>query len=429
MYKIYVEKFGGASVNSALAVENVANILKGEIKKQEHNAKRVIVISAMGKTTNMLETLVNSWYYDKVFDEKIFDKILEFHYDIIEKLFKDQAQNCLGKINLLFNEIKNKLLHASSSDYNFVYDQIVSFGERISTNIVSEYLNHSGLKNKLVSALDIVKTDNNYRDANVDWKSTKTAVEEWLLPIMEYYDIVITQGFIGGTKENLTTTLSREGSDYSAAIISYSLKAENMTIWKDVPGLLNADPKRIENTTKLLRVPYKEAIELSYYGATIIHPKTIKPLENLSIPLYIKSFIDPEQEPTVICSDKELFPIVPNYIFKDNQLLLSISPKDFSFIAERNIAYIFEILAKHNVKVNLMQNSAISFSVCIDENLKTLPLLLEELSQWYKVRYNTSLQLVTIRHYNKQAIDNILKGRQSIIEQKNRTTVQFLINM
>lgn len=429
MYKIYVEKFGGASVNSALAVENVANILKGEIEKQEYNAKRVIVISAMGKTTNMLETLVNSWHYDKMFDEKIFDKILSFHYDIIEELFKDQAQNCLGKINLLFNEIKNKLLYTSSSDYNFVYDQIVSFGERISTNIVSEYLNYSGLKNKLVSALDIVKTDNNYRDANVDWKSTKTAVEEGLLPIMEYYDIVITQGFIGGTKENLTTTLSREGSDYSAAIISYSLKAENMTIWKDVPGLLNADPKRIENTTKLLRVPYKEAIELSYYGATIIHPKTIKPLENLSIPLYIKSFIDPEQEPTVICSDKELFPIVPNYIFKDNQLLLSISPKDFSFIAERNIAYIFEILAKHNVKVNLMQNSAISFSVCIDENLKTLPLLLEELSQWYNVRYNTSLQLVTIRHYNKQAIDNILKGCQSIIEQKNRTTVQFLINM
>ena len=392
--------------------------------------KRVIVVSAMGKTTNKLEDIVNKWFNSNIFYDEQYENLIEYHNNIIENLFSTKEQEgTKAKISLLFQELKSKLIRLPRNDYNFIYDSIVSFGERISTTIVSDFLNANKLTNKLVYAIDLIKTDNNYRDANVDWANTQKAVEETIVPILEHYDTVITQGFIGGTKENLATTLGREGSDYSAAILAHCLRSNSMTIWKDVPGLLNADPKRVENTTKLVSIPFKEAIELSFYGASIIHPKTIKPLENLSIPLYIKSFVKPEDEGSVICANPELNPIVPNYIFKDNQLLLSISPKDFSFIDEKNSASIFEIFARNKVKVNLMQNSAISFSVSVDENRNILPQLLEDLQKDYKVRYNTNLQLITIRHYNQQAIDSVLQNREKIIEQKSRTTAQFLVNM
>ena len=424
MENIFVEKFGGASVNSAEAVRNVFKILSMEQKK------RVIVVSAMGKTTNKLEDIVNKWFNSNIFYDEQYENLIEYHNNIIENLFSTKEQEgTKAKISLLFQELKSKLIRLPRNDYNFIYDSIVSFGERISTTIVSDFLNANKLTNKLVYAIDLIKTDNNYRDANVDWANTQKAVEETIVPILEHYDTVITQGFIGGTKENLATTLGREGSDYSAAILAHCLRSNSMTIWKDVPGLLNADPKRVENTTKLVSIPFKEAIELSFYGASIIHPKTIKPLENLSIPLYIKSFVKPEDEGSVICANPELNPIVPNYIFKDNQLLLSISPKDFSFIDEKNTASIFEIFARNKVKVNLMQNSAISFSVSVDENRNILPQLLEDLQKDYKVRYNTKLQLITIRHYNQQAIDSVLQKREKIIEQKSRTTAQFLVNM
>lgn len=424
MENIFVEKFGGASVNSAEAVRNVFKILSMEQKK------RVIVVSAMGKTTNKLEDIVNKWFNSNIFYDEQYENLIEYHNNIIENLFSTKEQEgTKAKISLLFQELKSKLIRLPRNDYNFIYDSIVSFGERISTTIVSDFLNANKLTNKLVYAIDLIKTDNNYRDANVDWANTQKAVEETIVPILEHYDTVITQGFIGGTKENLATTLGREGSDYSAAILAHCLRSNSMTIWKDVPGLLNADPKRVENTTKLVSIPFKEAIELSFYGASIIHPKTIKPLENLSIPLYIKSFVKPEDEGSVICANPELNPIVPNYIFKDNQLLLSISPKDFSFIDEKNTASIFEIFARNKVKVNLMQNSAISFSVSVDENRNILPQLLEDLQKDYKVRYNTKLQLITIRHYNQQAIDSVLQNREKIIEQKSRTTAQFLVNM
>lgn len=424
MENIFVEKFGGASVNSADAVRNVKHILSLEDKK------RIVVISAMGKTTNKLENIVNMWFNDATFFTQQYEELKDYHTNIIEDLFSgDDTESCKVKINLLFTELKNKMLHIPNTDYNFLYDSIVSYGEKISTTIVSEYLNACGLKNKLVSAVDLIKTDNNYRDANVNWELTKTSVKQTLEPIFPFVNMVITQGFIGGTKENLSVTLGREGSDYSAAILAHCMECKSMTIWKDVPGLLNADPKRVEKTTKLSSIPFKEAIELSYYGATIIHPKTIKPLENLSIPLYIKSFVNPEDEGSVICSNPNIVPVVPNYIFKDNQLLLSIFPKDFSFIAEKNIATIFDILAKNKVKVNLMQNSAISFSVCFDENRNILPQLLEDLQHDFKVRYNTQLQLITIRHYDQASIDDVLQGREKIIEQRSRRTVQFLVNM
>lgn len=377
MNDIFVEKFGGASVNSAKAVKNVETILKLSEKK------RIVVISAMGKTTNHLENLVNNFFNKKDIEEEYF-YILNYHTQLIEELFNNlDASTALSKLQELCRELINRLNSLSSTDYNFLYDSIVSFGERISTMIVSEYLNQIGLKNILLSAKDIIKTDNNYRDANIDWMATQHAVEQNLLPLFSCYDTIIVQGFLGGTKEGLFTTLGREGSDYSASILAHCTKALSMTIWKDVPGLLNADPKRIKQTTKLSSVPYREAIELSYYGASIIHPKTIKPIENLSIPLYIKSFVSPLDKGSVICDKQELIPKVTNYIFKDNQILLSISPKDFSFIGEKNIAIIFSILAKNKVKVNLMQNSAISFSLCFDENRNILPQLLDDLQEYY----------------------------------------------
>ena len=421
MNDIFVEKFGGASVNSAKAVKNVETILKLSEKK------RIVVISAMGKTTNHLENLVNNFFNKKDIEEEYF-YILNYHTQLIEELFNNlDASTALSKLQELCRELINRLNSLSSTDYNFLYDSIVSFGERISTMIVSEFLNQIGLKNILLSAKDIIKTDNNYRDANIDWMATQHAVEQNLLPLFSCYDTIIVQGFLGGTKEGLFTTLGREGSDYSASILAHCTKALSMTIWKDVPGLLNADPKRIKQTTKLSSVPYREAIELSYYGASIIHPKTIKPIENLSIPLYIKSFVSPLDKGSVICDKQELIPKVTNYIFKDNQILLSISPKDFSFIGEKNIAIIFSILAKNKVKVNLMQNSAISFSLCFDENRNILPQLLDDLQEYYNVKYNISLQLITLRHYTHDAIESVLKNKKILIEQKNRTTAQFLV--
>ncbi len=421
MNDIFVEKFGGASVNSAEAVKNVETILKLS------NKKRIVVISAMGKTTNHLENLVNNFFSKNSIEEE-YSYLLNYHKQLIEELFTNlDSSSALKELEVLCQELINRLNSLSTTDYNFLYDSIVSFGERISTMIVSEYLNKKGVKNILLSAKDIIKTDNNYRDANINWQETSASVEEHLLPLFSCYDTIIIQGFLGGTKEGFFTTLGREGSDYSASILAHCSKALSMTIWKDVPGLLNADPKRIKQTTKLSSVPYREAIELSYYGASIIHPKTIKPIENLSIPLYIKSFVSPLDKGTVICDKQELIPKVTNYIFKDNQILLSISPKDFSFIGEKNIATIFSILAKNKVKVNLMQNSAISFSLCFDENRNILPQLLDDLQEYYNVKYNISLQLITLRHYTDESIAKTLKNKKILIEQKNRTTAQFLV--
>ncbi len=429
--EIFVEKFGGASVNSSSAVKNVEKILKREKKK------RLVVISAMGKTTNKLEIIVNDWFNNKVFNQEVFDDLLSYHEEIIKNLFTNdnhadfnnkQIDYTTDKINTFFRTIKENISTIAQSDYNFLYDSIVSFGERISTTIISDYLNYKGLTNKLISAIEIIKTDHNYRDANVDLKQTLQTVEDVIIPNFQQYDLIITQGFIGGTQENIATTLGREGSDYSAGLLSYCLKAKSMTIWKDVPGLLNADPKRIPQTTKIVSLPYSEAIELSYYGATIIHPKTIKPLENLSIPLYIKSFKNPDEQGSIICQTETVNPIVPNYIFKDNQILLSVFPNDFSFAVETNISKIFSILAKNKIKVNLMQNSAISFSVCFDENRNILPKLLEDFEQDFSVLYNTNLQLITIRHYTNQAIEEQTMGKRILIEQRSRITAQFLVS-
>lgn len=422
---IYVEKFGGASVNSAAAVRNVVSILQGEEKR------RIVVVSAMGKTTNSLEKIVNLWHSEKAVNNEEFDKLLHYHLDIAEELFTNEEAkiSCKNLIKRLITESREKILTLNPNDYDFLYDGMVSYGERISTSIISAYMTSIGFSHEHVFAQDFIKTDNNFRNADIRWTQTEETISRNLLPLLSNRSTVLTQGFIGSTKEGYTTTLGREGSDFSAAIFAYCTNAESMTIWKDVSGLMNADPKRMKDTRKLECVPYKEAMELAYYGASIIHPKTVKPLENKSIPLYVKSFNTPQQQGSVITDCENPVPTVPNYIFKDNQTLLSIFPKDFSFIAEDKVSAIFDILSSFGIKVNMMQNSALSFSVCFDKNDNLLQELIEALQQSYNVRYNNSLELITIRHYEANSLAKAIDiGLYNVlIEQKSRVTQQYLI--
>lgn len=425
MEELFVEKFGGASVNTASAVRNVVSILKSETKK------RVVVVSAMGKTTNSLERIINLWHKERLVNEKEYDDLLAYHFGIVEGLFEDEAlmKDCKELVQSIVDESLAKMLTINPNDYDFLYDSLVSYGERISTSIISAYMTSIHYPHKHVFAQDLIKTDNCFRNSKVLWNRTEESIKQNLNPLLSEFDTVLTQGFIGATKEGYTTTLGREGSDFSAAILAYCLNAKSMTIWKDVAGLMNADPKRMSDTYLLEQVPYKEAMELSYYGASIIHPKTIKPLENKSIPLFVKSFNDTKLKGSAITDCDILTPIVPNYIFKDNQTLLSIYPKDFSFIAEDNISTIFGVLSKFGIKVNMMQNSALSFSVCFDQNDNALSEIIELLQQSYAVKYNNSLKLVTIRHYQENSIENAIdKERYNIlIEQKSRITLQCLV--
>ena len=423
MSEVYVEKFGGASVNSAASIRNVISILQLDEKV------RVVVVSAMGKTTNSLEKIIDLWHRYTKFNESEYDFIKQYHTKIVTELFENMPSQSIALVMVeeVFAELKQNLLSLNPKDYDFLYDSIVSYGERISTAIISLYMTSLDINHRLIPAQEVIKTDNSYRGAQVDWKKTQQAVKDKFKTLFLETDLVLTQGFIGSTREGYTTTLGREGSDYSAAILAYCLNAKSLTIWKDVEGLMSADPKRMPNAKKLEQVPYREAIELSYYGASIIHPKTIKPLENKSIPLYVKSFVNPEKEGSVINHTEEVKPLVPNYIFKDKQTLLSVSAKDFSFIVEENLANIFSELSSFGVKVNLIQNSALTFSVCFDQNDYILPRLIESLQQTYNVKYNNDLQLITIRHYTQETIENLNKKGRILIEQKNRVTLQCLI--
>ncbi|MDR1006903.1 MAG: aspartate kinase [Bacteroidales bacterium] len=417
--QIHVEKFGGASVNSAKAVRNVINIIKSEEKK------RIIVISAMGKTTNALEKIAKYRYETGKADLASLQSLKDYHNAIITELFPN-SESALSAINDIFSSLEQNISSIHYGSYDKLYDSIVSFGEIISTTIVSLYLNAEGIRHKFIMAADIIKTDDCFRSANVDWDATKTAIYNIIMPTFENESLILTQGFIASTNKSEKTTLGREGSDYTAAILAHCINATDCTIWKDVEGLLNADPKRMSHTTKINSLPYEEAVELAYYGATIIHPKTIKPLENRNIPLFVRSFLNPAAKGSVICRTDAIEPPVASYIFKDNQTLLSLYPKDFSFITEANIGNIFEILASHNIKVNLMQNSAVSFSVCFD-NTDVLPALIEIFRHKYRTLYNEHLRLMTIRHYTQAEIDSATGSYQILIEQRSRTTAQFLV--
>ena len=420
--KIKVFKFGGASVKDAASVKNAIEILKGF-----KGEKLLVVISAMGKTTNALEIVVNDYFFSKGNAHAALKDVREYQQQIMEELFSGKANPVFDKVNNFFVEADWMLDEKPQHTYNFVYDQIVSLGELISTCIVGAYLEQQGCSNIWLDVRDVLMTDNTYREAKVDWQKSEMLVQKQVVPAFSGVDVVITQGFIGGTSENYTTTLGREGSDYSAAIFAYLLNAEAMYIWKDVPGILNADPKFYKDAQKLDQISYHDAIELAYYGATVIHPKTIKPLENKNIPLFVKSFLKPEANGTTIRTNVQTKPMIPSYIFKKNQVLISISAKDFSFIAEDNLSRIFALFAGHGVKIHLMQNSAISFSVCVDNDNFKIPALIEALQKDFKIRYNEDLMLYTIRHYYQNTIDTITSGKEILLEQRSRNTAQFVL--
>lgn len=418
--QVKVFKFGGASVKDAPAIENLFHILC-----RYPNDTIVVVISAMGKSTNFLETILNAYYHQPDKLEELVAQLEQYHIQTIEQLVPDPGA-IVDKLRQLCLQLRQRLTQTPSSNFDFDYDQIVSFGELLSTTLISGYLNVMGCANVWLDARQLIRTDTTYREGYVDWQISATQIQQKVTAALTKEKIVITQGFIGGTAENLTTTLGREGSDYSAAILAYSLNAKDVTIWKDVPGLLNADPKRFEDAVKLDRIPYEEAVELSYYGASIIHPKTLKPLQNKHIPLFVNSFFHPEKEGSVI-TDCPLSTQVPSFIVKDNQWLLSISPRDFSFIAVDNLSEIFAVLSQYRIKMNMMQNSALSFSVCTDHDPERLPKCIAALQDKYKVKYNEGVQLVTIRHYNDQAIEKVTNNKEVILRQTSRSTIQFVI--
>lgn len=418
-----VFKFGGASVNSADAVRNMAQIVQNHLEADP----LVVVVSAMGKTTNLLEKLVPA--VSETSAPELRRQLEVYHRDIASALMPDNKA-VQQKISTLLAGLDQlcATLHADVDHYNYNYDQVVSYGELLSTTIISEYLNHLGINTLWEDARQYILTNSHYREGRVDWTATQERIKNLELRIKKSCRVVLTQGFIGGTMTpNSTTTLGREGSDYTAAILAYCLDAESVTIWKDVPGFLNADPKFFADTVKINQIPYNEAIELAYYGASVIHPKTVKPIQNKNIPLYIRSFITPDSEGSSIGNYSNISPETPLYIFKNNQILLSILPRDYSFIAEDNLQVIFGLLNDLGIRVNLMQNSALSFSICVDNNPQRIQVLIERLKAMFRVRYNENLQLITIRYYTQQVIDSIVAGRPILLEQRSRTTEQLIV--
>lgn len=420
-FAMKVFKFGGASVNSCQAIRNMATIVE-----RYSGHQLLIVVSAMGKTTNLLERVVPGVPHSKEERLNLLKQNEDFHINIMQQLFANDDNTTFKQIQTLFAQL-NATTSSSPTNYNCDYDQTVCFGELLSTTIISGYLNSIGLRNKLLDVRHLIRTDTYHREGNVDFALSEQLIRAATESAFHDCNIIVTQGFIAGASDGSTTTLGREGSDYSASILSYCLHADDMTIWKDVPGFLNADPKHFKNTVKINQIPYNEAIELAYYGASVIHPKTVKPIQNRSIPLHIKSFIDPSAPGSDIGPYAQIEPLTPLYIIKENQTLISIHPKDFSFIAEENLHTIFAALASLNVKVNMMQNSALSFSLCTDHNDILLSQLRENLSEKYLIHYNTGLQLVTIRYYNQQTIDDIVGGRNVILQQRSRNTTQLLV--
>jgi len=411
-----VFKFGGASVKDADGIKNVYDVLE----KVGHEDV-LLVISAMGKTTNAFEAVIKN-YFDKSPElQASVQEVKKYHNQILMDLFEDENNAVFGAINAIFADLESFLQHNKSPNYNFVYDQVVSLGEVLSTTVVSHYFNSRGLTNQWIDVREYIKTDNTYRDAIVDWEQTQQNIKN-----LKTKTLNITQGFLGSDENGFTTTLGREGSDYTAAIFAYCLNAENVTIWKDVPGVMNADPRYFENAILLNQISYREAIELAFYGATVIHPKTLQPLQKKEIPLYVKSFINPLLPGTKVSKGADLEPQASCFIVKKDQLLLSLSSLDFSFIMEENISEIFLLLHKYKIKVTLIQNTAISFSVCVEDKFGNFPELKSILSKKFQVTYNENVSLYTIRHFTETSADAVAQGKEVLVKQISRETLQIV---
>ncbi|MDR1758463.1 MAG: aspartate kinase [Bacteroidales bacterium] len=443
--QIKVFKFGGGAVKDAEGVRQLSRVLA-----RFSDVPLVVVISAIGKTTNLLEDIASGWKAvpgstpDRVAAdwawqsisrewtantrEHLFWVLVETHDKVIRELMPNNPEHIMKTIQPLFEQLRTLLEQAPSGNDNKDYDRVVSYGELLSTTLIAKYLQLSGRQNRWLDAREVLVTDNTYREGKVDWKITVPLIKREVGDLMDTNttNLIITQGFIGRSKEGVPITLGREGSDFTAAIFAYSLNAESVTIWKDVPGFYNADPKVFPHAIKLDTISYEEAIEMSYYGATIIHPKTIKPLQNKQIPLYVKSLFHPELQGSTIVKTGDIAQ-VPSYIFKKNQILISIYPKDFSFIAAGNLSAIFSILSNYNLKINMMQNTALSFSVCVDHVPEQVLPVLVSLKESYRVKYNTNVELATIRHYTEDILDRVAFNRVVLMEQRSRSTVQLVM--
>lgn len=474
-------KFGGASVKDTEGVQNLLKVLECN-----SNGPKLVVVSAMGKTTNALEVVIADYLatasptprparipreavlkqylgaataqaldimrasefpvpVQRILEQgdstsrsafstdtpntkekKSYLQSLEvvkaYHLGLMQDLFKDRQAPVFEKVTTFFQRLENFLEHSKSTKYDFVYDQVIGYGELIATTIISEYLNHSGMTNKWLDARTLIKTDSTFRDAEVQWDETS----ENILEAIGSESMYITQGFIGSDSNNFTTTLGREGSDYTAGIFAYCLNAQSVTIWKDVPGVLNADPRVFDQHQLLHQISYEEAIELAFYGASVIHPKTLQPLQRKNIPLHVRSFLTPKQEGTTVSKGQPILPEIPCFIVKKDEVLISLSSLDFSFIVEENISEIFALFHKYQMKVDLIQNSAITFSVCVENKFNTLEKLISHLKARFKVDYITGVSLYTIRHFDRDAIARIEKGRRVLLKQEMRKTVQLV---
>ena len=414
---MHVLKFGGASVKDASGVKNLEQVLR-----TVGFENTLIVVSAMGKTTNAMELVIDNYFNNKSELLTSLQDVQKFHEAILFALFDEVSHPVFRKISVLFDELRSFFDRNKSPDYNFVYDQTIGYGELASSIIVSEYLNLVGIKNSWLDVREFIKTDNFYRRANVNWEATQTAINSKF----DTSVLNVTQGFLGSDDNNFTTTLGREGSDYTAAILAYCLNAQNVTIWKDVPGVLNADPRYFENAQLLHKISYREAIELAFYGASVIHPKTLQPLQQKEIPLFVKSFNHPEDPGTMVGRGYGIEPLIPCFIVKKNQVLISLSSLDFSYIVEENISEIFKLLHLYKMKVHVIQNSAISFSVCVENSYNNLLDLVHHLKAKFKVTCHEDVSLYTIRHYDLDAIAQLEVDKVILLKQLTQETMQMV---
>jgi aspartate kinase len=414
--KVY--KFGGASVKDASGIRNLAKIVSGGPDDL------VVVVSAFGKTTNALEKVLKAWLSGDNLYKALLDEIIKDHKSVIEELFIDKTEVAI-KTDISFAILKEYLESEERKEYDLEYDQIVSYGEIWSTIIVAEYLKTIFPDSEWIDIRNILITDDRFRDANILWSESKARV----IGVFDFTvkRIYVTQGFIGGTVAGQFTTLGREGSDYTAAVLANMLDAECVVVWKDVPGILNADPKWLPDAQKMEEISYMEAVEMTFSGAKVIHPKTIKPLHNKSIPLHVRSFLEPEEKGTVIKADVTVKRVIPVFIRKEDQILISIRPKDFSFVMGDNLSRIFHSFVIHGIKVNLVEASAISIDVCVDDERPKVHALVEDMKNEFSALYNEMVELLTVRHYTPEAAERISKEREILLEQRTRSTVRFVV--
>jgi aspartate kinase len=419
-----VFKFGGGILYSAAAVKKITSII--DIYPCE---PLIIVVSALGKTTNALEELIRASYNNNA-TEEVFERIKNYHLDILNGLFPDPDHPAYHDIHDYWNELYDLIKDEKSGSYSRFYDQVICYGELVSSKIVSHMLADAGMEHQWIDIRQVLKTDSSFREANINWEASQAnadlVVKSLLLPKEGNRPLVLTQGFIGSDSQGRSTSLGREGSDYTASILASLLDANEVITWKDVPGILNADPKHFRQTVRLEQISYAEATELAYYGAKVIHPKTVKPLQNKGIPLQVRSFDNPTEPGTLIHSTAESDATIPNFIFKFDQVLISVSTRDFSFINEKVFNDVFSLLSRFSIHMNIIQNSALTLSFCIDNHLK-IEELISSLQEIYNVRYNRGLELITIRHFNEKAAGLVLQNKQVLLEQQNRTVVQYVV--